>query len=89
MMYKKIAWYDCEEDERFTVDKLYDYMADDIAEYPRGEYVEDIEYKGKNCELYCEYGCDYTLYETIEEDDFDGEMIDRHYQEYVDSKYEN
>lgn len=88
MMYKKIAWYDCEEDERFSIDKLYDCMAE-IEEYPCGKYVDDVEYNGKTCELYCEDDCDYTLYEVIEEDDFEGEMVDRRYQEYVDSKYEN
>ena len=67
MMYKKIAWYDCEEDEQFSADKLYDCMADNIEKYPQGEYVEGIKYNGKNCELYCKDDCDYTLYEVIEE----------------------
>lgn len=89
MMYKKIAWYDCEEDEQFSADKLYDCMADNIEKYPQGEYVEGIKYNGKNCELYCKDDCDYTLYEVIEEDDPYGEMIDRRYQERKDSKYEN
>lgn len=89
MLYKKVAWYDCEEGEQFGVDKLYEALADYTTTYAAGDYIEDIEYKGKQCELYCEYGYDYTLYEVIEEDDPIGEMIDRRYQEYKDSKYEN
>lgn len=88
-MYKKIAWYDCEEDEQFSADKLYDCTANNIEKYPRGEYVEDMKYNGKRCHLYCECGYDYILYEVIEEDDPYGEMIDKRYQEYVDRKYEN
>lgn len=89
MLYRKIAWYNCEEEEDFSIDKLYDYFPTEDSLYPVGQYISDVDYKGKQCELYCEYGYDYTLYEIIEEYDHDGEMIDRRHQEYKDSKYEN
>ena len=89
MMYKKIAWYDCEEDERFTVDKMYIEYDEDCVYTPFGTFVNDVNINGVQCELYEGNGY-YTAYvEVDEEDDTYGEMIDRRYQEYVDSKYEN
>ena len=89
MMYKKIAWYDCEEDERFTVDKMYLETDNDYVYTPFGTFVNDVNINGVQCKLYEENGY-YTAYvEVDEEDDTYGEMIDRRYQEYVDSKYEN
>ena len=88
MMYKQIAWYDCEEDERFTVDKMYIEYGDCVYK-PFGTFVNDVSINGVQCELYEENGY-YTAYvEVDEEDNTYGEMIDRRYQEYVDSKYEN
>lgn len=89
MMYKQIAWYDCEEDERFTVDKMYIETDNDYVYTPFGTFVNDVNINGVQCELYEENGY-YTAYVAVdEEDDTYGEMIDRRYQEYVDSKYEN
>ena len=89
MMYKQIAWYDCEEDERFTVDKMYLETDNDYVYTPFGTFVNDVNIHGVQCELYEENGY-YTAYvEVDEEDDTYGEMIDRRYQEYIDSKYEN
>ncbi len=87
-MYKKIAWYDCEEDERFTVDKMYIEYNEDCVYVPFGTFVNDVNINGVQCELYEENGY-YTAYVEINDTDDDGEMIDRRYQEYVDSKYEN
>lgn len=89
MMYKKIAWYDCEEDERFEESKLNRVYDGDEVCRPYGKYVDDICIDGIWCELYKDNG-DYTAYTDITDDsDDDGELIDRRYQEYVDSKYEN
>ena len=87
-MYKKIAWYDCEEDERFTVDKMYIEYDEDCVYVPFGTFVNYININGVQCELYEENGY-YTAYVEVNDTDDDGEMIDRRYQEYVDSKYEN
>lgn len=87
-MYRKIAWYDCEEDERFTVDKMYIEYDDDCVYVPFGTFVNDVNINGVQCELYEENGY-YTAYVEVNDTDDDGEMIDRRYQEYVDSKYEN
>ena len=87
-MYKKIAWYDCEEDERFTVDKMYIEYDEDCVYVPFGTFVNDVNINGVQCELYEENGY-YTAYVKVNDTDDDGEMIDRRYQEYVDSKYEN
>lgn len=87
-MYKKIAWYDCEEDERFTVDKMYIEYDEDCVYVPFGTFVNDVNINGVQCELYEENGY-YTAYVEVNDTDDDGEMIDRRYQEYVDSKYEN
>ena len=87
-MYKKIAWYDCEEDERFTVDKMYIEYDEDCVYVPFGTFVNDVNINGVQCELYEENGY-YTAYVEVKDTDDDGEMIDRRYQEYVDSKYEN
>lgn len=89
MMYKKIAWYDCEEDERFEVEKMYPAYDEDCVYTPFGTFVNDVNINGVQCELYEENGY-YTAYvEVDEEDDQYGEMIDRLYQERKDSKYEN
>ena len=87
-MYRKIAWYDCEEDERFTVDKMYIEYDEDCVYTPFGTFVNDVNINGVQCELYEENGY-YTAYVEVNDTDDDGEMIDRRYQEYVDSKYEN
>lgn len=87
-MYKKIAWYDCEEDERFTVDKMYIEYDEDCVHTPFGTFVNDVNINGVQCELYEENGY-YTAYVEVNDTDDNGEMIDRRYQEYVDSKYEN
>ena len=87
-MYRKIAWYDCEEDERFTVDKMYIEYDEDCVYVPFGTFVNDVNINGVQCELYEENGY-YTAYVEVNDTDDDGEMIDRRYQEYVDSKYEN
>lgn len=89
MMYKRIAWYDCEEDEQFEESKLHRVYDGDEVCRPCGKYVDDICIDGVWCELYEDNG-DYTAYTNVTDDDDDyGEMIDRRYQEYVDSKYEN
>lgn len=89
MMYKKIAWYDCEEDERFDESKLNRIYDSDEVCRPYGKYVDDVCIDGVWCELYENNG-DYTAYTDITDDGDDyGELIDRRYQEYVDSKYEN
>lgn len=88
MMYKEFAHYECEEGERFEESKLNRVYDGDEVCRPYGKYVDDICIDGVWCELYEENG-DYTAYMEIEEYDAYGEMIDRRYQEYVDSKYEN
>lgn len=88
MMYKQIAWYDCEEDERFEVKKMYPAYEEDCVYTPFGTFVNDVNINGVQCELYEENGY-YTAYVEVNDTDDDGEMIDRRYQEYVDSKYEN
>lgn len=89
MMYKQVAWYDCEEDERFAVEKMYPAYEEDCVYTPFGTFVNDVNINGVQCELYEENGY-YTAYvEVDEEDDQYGEMIDRLYQERKDSKYEN
>lgn len=89
MMYKEMAWYDCEEDERFAVEKMYPAYDKDCVYTPFGTFVNDVNINGVQCELYEENGY-YTAYvEVDEEDDQYGEMIDRMYQERKDSKYEN
>lgn len=89
MMYKRIAWYDCEEDERFTVDKMYVVNDEDFVYTPFGTFVDDVTVNGIQCELYEENGYYNAYIEVDEEDDPHGEMIDRLYQERKDSKYEN
>lgn len=89
MMYKEFAHYECEENERFEESKLHRVYDGDEVCRPYGKYVDDICIDGIWCELYEDNG-DYTAYTDITNDnDDDGEMIDRRYQEYVDSKYEN
>ena len=89
MMYKEMAHYECEENERFEESKLNRvYDGNEICR-PYGKYVDDVCIDGVWCELYEDNG-DYTAYTDITDDDDDyGEMVDRRYQEYVDSKYEN
>lgn len=86
-MYKKIAWYDCEEDERFTVDKMYIENDKDYTYTPFGTFVNDVNINGVQCELYEENGY-YTAYVEVNDTD-DDDYVDRMYQERVDSKYEN
>lgn len=89
MMYKKIAWYDCEEDERFTVDKMYIENDKYYTYTPFGTFVNDVNINGVQCELYEENGY-YTSYVEVDDDDDDyWDRVDREYQERVDSKYEN
>lgn len=89
MMYKQIAWYDCEEDERFEVEKMYPAYDEDCVYTPFGTFVNDVNINGVQCELYEENGYYIAYVEVDEEDDQYGEMIDRLYQERKDSKYEN
>ena len=89
MMYKEFAHYECEENERFEESKLNRIYDGNEVCRPYGKYVDDVCIDGVWCELYEDNG-DYTAYTDITDDsDNDGEMIDRRYQEYVDSKYEN
>lgn len=89
MMYKKIAHYECEENERFEESKLNRVYDGNEVCRPYGKYVDDVCIDGVWCELYENNG-DYTAYTDITDDNDDyGEMIDRRYQGYVDSKYEN
>ena len=89
MMYKEFAHYECEENERFEESKLNRVYGGNEVCKPYGKYVDDVCIDGVWCELYEDNG-DYTAYTDITDDnDDDGEMIDRRYQEYVDSKYEN
>ena len=89
MMYKEFAHYECEENERFEESKLNRVYDGNEVCRPYGKYIDDVCIDGVWCELYEDNG-DYTAYTDITDDnDDDGEMIDRRYQEYVDSKYEN
>lgn len=87
MMYKRIAWYDCEEDERFTVDKMYIENDEDYVYTPFGTFVDDVTVNGVQCELYEENGY-YNAYVEVNDTD-DDDYVDRMYQERADSKYEN
>lgn len=89
MMYKEMAHYECEENEQFEESKLNRVYDGNEVCRPYGKYIDDVCIDGIWCELYEDNG-DYTAYTDITDDDDDyGEMIDRRYQEYVDSKYEN
>lgn len=89
MMYKEFAHYECEENERFEESKLNRVYDGNEVCRPYGKYVDDVCIDGVWCELYENNG-DYTAYTDITDDnDDDGEMLDRRYHEYVDSKYEN
>ena len=87
-MYKEVAKYNCEEDEVFTVDMLERIYEGEKVYIPSGVYVDEVQIDGIWCDVYEDNG-DYTAYMEIEENDFEGDMVDRRYQEYVDSKYEN
>lgn len=87
MMYKRIAWYDCEEDERFTVDKMYIENDEDYVYTPFGTFVDDVTVNGVQCELYEENGY-YNAYVEVNDTD-DDDYVDRMYQERADNKYEN
>lgn len=89
MMYKEFAHYECEENERFEESKLNRVYDGNEVCRPYGKYVDDVCIDGVWCELYENNG-DYAAYTDITDDnDDDGEMLDRRYHEYVDSKYEN
>ena len=89
MMYKEFAHYECEENEQFEESKLNRVYDGNEVCRPYGKYVDDVCIDGVWCELYENNG-DYTAYTDITDDnDDDSEMIDRRYQEYVDSKYKN
>lgn len=89
MMYKEVAKYSAEEDEEVTMDVGLERIYDGNTVYrPSGFYVNRIQIDGIWCDVY-EYNGNYTAYMGVEEDDTYGEMVDRRYQEYVDSKYEN
>lgn len=87
MLYKEIAYYSCEEGEEFEESKLNRVYDGDEVCRPDGKYIDDICIDGVWCELYENNG-DYTAYTDVTDysDDY-GELIDRRYQEYVDSKY--
>lgn len=87
MMYKRIAWYDCEEDEQFTVDKMYIENDEDYVYTPFGTFVDDVTVNGVQCELYEENGY-YNAYVEVDDTD-DDDYVDRMYQERADNKYEN
>lgn len=87
-MYKEVAKYSAEENEVVTMDMLERIYDGEKVYIPSGVYVDEVQIDGIWCDVYEDNG-DYTAYMDIAEDDFDGEMIDRRYQEYVDSKYEN
>lgn len=87
-MYKEVAKYIAEEDEVVTMDMLERIYDGENVYIPSGVYVDEVQIDGVWCDVYENNG-DYTAYMDIEENDFYGEMIDRRYQEYVDSKYEN
>lgn len=87
MMYKRIAWYDCEENEQFTVDKMYIENDEDCVYTPFGTFVNDVNINGVQCELYEENGY-YNAYVSVDDTD-DDDYVDRLYQERRDSKYEN
>ena len=88
-MYKEVAKYSAEENEVVTMDMLKRIYDGEKVYIPSGVYVDEVQIDGVWCELYEDNG-DYTAYTDITDDDDDyGEMIDRRYQEYVDSKYEN
>lgn len=89
MMYKEFAHYECEENKRFEESKLSRVYDGNEVCRPYGKYVDDVCIDGVWCELYENNG-DYTAYTDITDDnDDDGEIIDRRYHEYVDSNYEN
>lgn len=87
-MYKEVAKYIAEENEVATVDMLERIYDGDTVYTPSGKYFDEIKIDGIWCDVYEDNG-DYTAYMEIEKYDAYGEMIDRRYQEYVDSKYEN
>lgn len=87
-MYKEVAKYSAEENEVVTMDMLERIYDGEKVYIPSGVYVDEVQINGIWCDVYEDNG-DYTAYMDIAEDDFEGEMIDRRYQEYVDSKYEN
>lgn len=87
-MYKEVAKYSAEENEVVTMDMLERIYDGEKVYIPSGVYIDEVQINGIWCDVYEDNG-DYTAYMDIAEDDFEGEMIDRRYQEYVDSKYEN
>lgn len=88
-MYKEVAKYSAEENEVVTMDMLERIYDGEKVYIPSGVYVDEVQINGIWCDVYEDNG-DYTAYMDITDDDDDyGEMIDRRYQEYVDSKYEN
>lgn len=87
-MYKEVAKYSAEENEVVTMDMLERIYDGEKVYIPSGVYVDEVQINGIWCDVYEDNG-DYTAYMDITDDDDCGEMIDRRYQEYVDSKYEN
>lgn len=88
-MYKEVAKYSAEENEVVTMDMLERIYDGEKVYIPSGVYIDEVQINGIWCDVYEDNG-DYTAYMDITDDDDDyGEMIDRRYQEYVDSKYEN
>lgn len=87
-MYKEVAKYIAEENEVVTMDMLERIYDGREVYTPSGVYVDEVQINGVWCDVYEDNG-DYTAYMEIEEYDPYGELIDRRYQEYVDSKYEN
>lgn len=87
-MYKEVAKYIAEENEVVTISMLKRIYDGDTVYNPSGVYVDEVKIDGNWCEVYDDNG-DYIAYKEVEENDSEGEMIDRRYQEYIDSKYEN
>lgn len=87
-MYKEVAKYIAEENEVVTMDMLKRIYDGREVYTPSGVYVDEVQIDGIWCDVYEDNG-DYIAYMDVEENDFEGEMVDRRYQEYVDSKYEN
>ena len=88
-MYKEVANYSAEENEVVTMDMVERIYDGEKVYIPSGVYVDEVQINGIWCDVYEDNG-DYTAYMDITDDNDDyGEMIDRRYQEYVDSKYEN
>ena len=84
-MYKEVAKYIAEENEVVTVDMLERIYDGEKVYTPSGVYVDEVNINGIWCDVYDDNG-DYIAYMEVVEDDFEGEMIDRRYQEDIDRR---